>query len=195
MSTNGSLDGKRPRGRNDPTRRQRITDAAVAVVAERGVEGLTHRAVAAAAEVPLGSTTYHFSTLDDLLAEALHDAAANNIRQLRDWEANLPPGSDFAAALAELVMRYIGEERHRTVVEYELYVAALHRPRLREASTAWDRALIELFGSWSDPVTGRLLAAAFCGLLMQSVLTEPAPEIAEVEALFRRALDGARVAR
>lgn len=185
--TNETLEGKKPRGRNDPTRRQRIADAAVAVVAERGVEGLTHRAVAAAAQVPLGSTTYHFATLDDLLAEALHDAADRNIAQLREWEASLPPDTDFPAALAELVLRYLGEERNRTIVEYELYVAALHRPRLRAASTAWDQALIELFGSWSDPVTGRLVAAAFCGLLMQSVLTDPAPELAEVEAVFRRA--------
>lgn len=188
MSTNGSPDGRRPRGRNDPARRERIAAAAITVVAERGVEGLTHRAVAAAAEVPLGSTTYHFATLDDLLAVALHDAAENNIGQLRAWEAALPPDADFASAVTDLVMSYLGEERSRTIVEYELYVAALHRPGLRRAATAWDAALIELFGSRSDPVAGRLLAAAFCGLLMQAVLTDPPPDRREIDALFRRAL-------
>lgn len=188
MSTNEAAGGRRPRGRNDPTRRERIAAAAITVVAERGVEGLTHRAVAAAAEVPLGSTTYHFATLDDLIGVALQDAAENNIRQLRAWEAALPADADVAAALTELVTSYLGEERSRTVVEYELYVAALHRPRLRAAATAWDNALIELFTSRSDPVTGRLLAAAFCGLLMQSVLTDPPPERDEVESLFARAL-------
>jgi TetR/AcrR family transcriptional regulator, regulator of biofilm formation and stress response len=161
------------------------------VVAERGVEGLTHRAVAAHAGVPLGSTTYHFASLDDLLGVALDTAAQDNIRRLRDWEAELPADADLAVALADLVMSSLsGEERSRSVVEYELYVAALHRARLRAASAAWDAALTELFACRTDPVTGRLLAAAFCGLVMQALLADPPPDRAEVETLFRRAVAG-----
>ena len=70
--------------RKDPTRRERIARSAITVVAERGVERVTHRAVAAAAEVPLGSTTYHFATLDDLLADALKVAAADDVARLRE---------------------------------------------------------------------------------------------------------------
>lgn len=179
---------RRARGPNDPSRRERIARAALTVVAERGVEGLTHRAVAAAAGVPLGSTTYHFATLDDLLAVALQDAADTDVSQLREWEASLPPDVDFAAALVDLAMRYLGPDRDRTIVSYELYVAALHRPRLRAISTEWDAALLELFRARTDPATGRLLAVCFCGLLMQAVLAEPPPAKDEVEQLFRRAL-------
>ncbi|SEO88844.1 TetR/AcrR family transcriptional regulator [Amycolatopsis saalfeldensis] len=182
--------GRRLRGPNDPERRARIAKAAIEVVAERGIEGLTHRAVAAAADVPLGSTTYHFATLDDLLEVALHEAAENNVRELREWEQGLAPDADFAAALAELVMGYIHEQYPHTVVEYDLYVAAMHRPRLRPASAAWDDALIELFRSRTDPLTGRLLAGLFCGLLMQAALAEPQPDDTEIEALFRRAIEG-----
>ncbi|HWD05246.1 MAG TPA: TetR family transcriptional regulator [Amycolatopsis sp.] len=178
------------RGPNDPERRDRIAKAAIEVVAERGIEGLTHRAVAAAAGVPLGSTTYHFATLDDLLEVALHEAAANNVRELREWERGLEPDADFAAALADLVMGYIDELYPHTVVEYDLYVAALHRPRLRPASAAWDDALIQLFSSRTDALTGRLLAGLFCGLLMQASLADPRPARPEIEALFRRAVDG-----
>jgi DNA-binding transcriptional regulator YbjK len=187
MSTGRDL-GRRGRGPTDPARRKKIADAAIAVVAERGVEGVTHRAVAAAAGVPLGSTTYHFATLDDLLAVALHTAAEDNIARLRIWERELSPDADLAAELADLVVRGLTEERAQTVVEYELYVAALHRPSLRHASTGWDDALVELFASRTDAVTGRLLAAAFCGLLMQALLTDPPPTVTEIEAIFRRAL-------
>ncbi|MGH3437822.1 MAG: TetR/AcrR family transcriptional regulator [Sciscionella sp.] len=188
MSTNDVRDSRRVRGRNDPERRERIAKAALQVVAERGVEGLTHRAVAATAGVPLGSTTYHFATLDDLLAVALHNAADEDAAQIREWEARLPPDADFAEALAELVLRYLGEDRHSTLVAYELYVAALHRPRLRAISIAWDAALLELFIARTDPDTGRLLAVAYCGLLMQAVLSDPPPARQQVEAIFRRAL-------
>ncbi len=185
------VSGRRGRGPNDPARRERIARAAIAVVAERGVEGVTHRAVAAAADVPLGSTTYHFATLDDLLAVALHTAAEHNIARLRAWERDLPQDADLAAALADLVEQGLTVDRAQTVVEYELYVAALHRPPLRRASTAWDDAVVELFASRTDPVTGELLAAAFCGYVMQALLADPLPARERVEALFRRALRGA----
>ncbi|MFI5606466.1 TetR/AcrR family transcriptional regulator [Amycolatopsis sp. NPDC051903] len=190
MATRDTSGRRKLRGPNDPERRTRIAKAAIQVVAERGIDGLTHRAVAAAAGVPLGSTTYHFATLDDLLEVALHEAAANNVRELREWEQQLDPGADFVAALADLVMGYLNELYPHTVVEYDLYVAALHRPRLRPASAAWDDALIGLFGSRTDPLTGRLLAGLFCGLLMQAALADPPPARPEIEALFRRAIDG-----
>ncbi|WP_199739560.1 TetR/AcrR family transcriptional regulator [Streptomyces klenkii] len=175
---------------NDPDRRTRIARAAIEVVAERGIEGLTHRSVAAAAGVPLGSTTYYFQTLDDLLEVALRQAAADNVRRLREWEESLPQDAEFAVALAELVMGYVRDQQPSTVVEYDLYVAALHRPRLRTVSMAWDQALTELFGSRTDPITGRLLAGLFCGLVMQVVIADPSPPYSEVETLFRRAIDG-----
>jgi DNA-binding transcriptional regulator YbjK len=180
--------GRRGRGPTDPARRQKIANAAIAVVAERGVEGVTHRAVAAAAGVPLGSTTYHFATLDDLLVVALHTAAEHNVTRVREWAHELSPDADLAAALADLVGAGLTEERAQTVVEYELYVAALHRPSLRRASMGWDDALVELFASRTDDVTGRLLAATFCGLVMQALLADPPPTRDEVDAIFRRIL-------
>jgi DNA-binding transcriptional regulator YbjK/integrase len=182
--------GRRGRGAAGHARRERIAQAAIEMVAERGVDGVTHRAVAATAGVPLGSTTYHFATLDDLLAVALRTAADGNVKRLRAWERELPHDADLACALADLVMRDLTGERPQAVVGYELYVAALHRPYLRPASTAWDEALAGLFASRTDPGTGRLLATVFCGLELQALLTDPPPARAEIEALFRRALPG-----
>ncbi|WP_438387320.1 TetR/AcrR family transcriptional regulator [Actinopolyspora saharensis] len=174
--------------RKDPGRRERIARAAITVVAERGIERLTHRAVAAAAEVPLGSTTYHFATLDDLLAVALRQAAQDNVAELREYADRMDSGGDLAAVLTDLVLRYLGPERKRTVVEHELYVAALHRPALRSASTEWDAALRDLFTAYTDEVTGKMLAAVFCGLLWQGIVREPVPDRDEIEMIFRRAL-------
>ncbi len=60
---------RRPR-RTDPQRKERILDAAIAVLAAHGVAGTTHRLIAAQADVPLGSLTYHFDGLEDLRAQA-----------------------------------------------------------------------------------------------------------------------------
>ena len=159
------------------------------MVAERGVEGLTHRAVAAAAGVPLGSTTYHFATLDELLAVALRSAAEANVERMREWARSLPPGADLPAALANLVMLGLTEERPQTVVGYELYVAALHRPSLRAREHRLGRARSPRSSpSRTDPATGRLLAATFCGLELQLLLRDPPPDREEIEATFRHAI-------
>ena len=59
--------GPTPKG--ERTRRQ-ILDGAIFVVAEQGVAAATHRAVAKAAGVSLSTTTYYFTSLDDLLTQA-----------------------------------------------------------------------------------------------------------------------------
>ena len=59
--------GPTPKG--ERTRNQ-ILDGAIGVVAARGVGGVTHRAVAREAGVSLSTTTYYFTSLDDLLTQA-----------------------------------------------------------------------------------------------------------------------------
>ncbi|SDY97319.1 transcriptional regulator, TetR family [Saccharopolyspora shandongensis] len=177
-----------PARRKDPARRERIARAAITVVAERGVEKLTHRAVAAAAGVPLGSTTYYFATLDDLLASALRQAAEDDVEHLRQWAGLLERGGDLAVALTDLVLHYLGPARAQTAVEHELYIASLHKPALRGVSQEWDTALAELFASYTDPSTGRALSVLFCGLLLQGIVRESVPSRDEIETIFRRVL-------
>ena len=53
-----------PRGE---ARRDAILRATLEVIAAHGTDGVTHRAVAARAGVPLSATTYWVSSRDDLL--------------------------------------------------------------------------------------------------------------------------------
>ncbi|WP_269532108.1 TetR/AcrR family transcriptional regulator [Chitinimonas sp. BJYL2] len=63
----------RPAGRKLQRRgeesRRKILDATLVLIAKRGLHGVTHRAIAAEAEVPLSLTTYFFSGLSDLIAQ------------------------------------------------------------------------------------------------------------------------------
>lgn len=51
-------------------RRRAIIEAAAEIIRDEGPGAVTHRAVAARAECSLSATTYYFSGLDELLAEA-----------------------------------------------------------------------------------------------------------------------------
>lgn len=89
--------------RYDPERRDRIIDAAIRVAGERGIAGLSHRSVAAEADVPLGSTTYHFASLDELLIAALRRTNENFAAVLRASPALADPDADLATELARLL--------------------------------------------------------------------------------------------
>lgn len=180
--------GRRTRRPNDPQRPARIARAAIRVIAAHGIDALTHRKVAAEAEVPLGSTTYYFAGLDDLIAAALAEAADSNVAELREWNRTLPADAELAPALADFVLSAITEKREHTIAEYNLYAVALHRPQLRKAAADWDRALAEIFAERTDPTAGRMIATLTCGMLMQAVLSDDVPTRADLQAVFARAL-------
>ncbi|MBD0709238.1 MULTISPECIES: TetR/AcrR family transcriptional regulator [unclassified Streptomyces] len=160
----------RPR-RHDPGRRERIVDAALRVVARSGIDGLSHRTVAVEADVPLGSTTYHFASLDELLVAALRQANEGFARLLRDSPALAAPDTDPAAALARLLGEWLGGGRERVELECELYLAALRRPALRPVAAEWAETVAAVLSHRTDPATARALVALMDGLCLQSLLT------------------------
>ncbi|MBZ3902921.1 TetR/AcrR family transcriptional regulator [Streptomyces griseiscabiei] len=157
--------------RYDPERRQRIIDAAIRVVGDKGIAGLSHRSVAAEADVPLGSTTYHFKTLDDLMVAALRQANDGFARTVAAREALRDPGTDLATELAALGGDWLAGDRTGLEVEYELYLAALRRPALRPVADEWGRGFADCLAGRTDPVTARALVALLDGIFLQVLLT------------------------
>ncbi|MCY0941985.1 MULTISPECIES: TetR/AcrR family transcriptional regulator [Streptomyces] len=158
--------------RYDPDRRQRIVDAAIRVVGAQGIAGLSHRSAAAEADVPLGSTTYHFKTLDDLLVAALRQANEGFARAVADSGALADPDTDLAAALARLLGEFLTADRGRAELEYELYLEALRRPALRPVAAQWCEAVARALEARTDPVTARALVAVVDGIGLQVLLTD-----------------------
>src|SRR6266498_562388 len=94
--------------RRDPeARRQRIVTAAVRAIAEVGAGNVTHRRIATLAGVPLGSTTYYFPTLDDLVAAALREAVEYSRAGLEVWAEELTVSRDLPATFVDLASRYL----------------------------------------------------------------------------------------
>src|SRR5215207_11487870 len=68
-------------GRAAP-RRRAIIDATIRILRSEGPGGVTHRAVAQEAGVPLAATTYYFSSKDELLEDSLHLLAGEEAERL-----------------------------------------------------------------------------------------------------------------
>ncbi|MFJ2438667.1 TetR/AcrR family transcriptional regulator [Streptomyces anulatus] len=178
--------------RYDPGRRTKIIDAALRVIAADGIAGLSHRTVAAEADVPLGSTTYHFGSLDELLVAALRRCNENFVRELRGSESLT--GSVGSAGLAEELARLLGRlfagERGAIELEYELYLAALRRPALRPVAAEWTEEAVELLSRRTDPETARALVALMDGVCLQVLLTGGTFDAACTREMLARIVDG-----
>ncbi|MFJ5528306.1 TetR/AcrR family transcriptional regulator [Streptomyces sp. NPDC093261] len=176
--------------RYDPERRQRIVDAAIRVVGKKGLAGLSHRSVAAEADVPLGSTTYHFKTLDELMVAALRQTNEGFATALAESGLPRAAGSDLAAELARALGEWLGGDRTGVELEYELYLAALRRPALRPVAAEWTEETAERLSRRTDPVTARALLALMDGICLQVLLTGAEYDEGYAREMLRRVLGG-----
>jgi DNA-binding transcriptional regulator YbjK len=153
-----------------------IADAALGLLAERGMRGLTHRAVDEAAGLPEGSTSNHARTRAALLQAAVRRLA---VRQARAMPAGgLPPAGDDgpAALLARVLHQSVTEGRELTRARFELALEATRRPELREVYDAAGLALREPLAAMlaaagaTDPDRQSRSLAAWCeGMMFYSV--------------------------
>jgi len=159
---------RRPR-RTDPDRRDRIIDACLDVIVASGVSGTSHRRVAAAADVPLGSMTYHFAGLDELLREAFERFART---ASDEFERRLGAAADADAARAAVVgmVSDAAGTRRDLVLTHELYTLAAREPAFRGITTAWMARSRRALERHFDPATARMLDALIEGLAVHRAL-------------------------
>jgi TetR/AcrR family transcriptional regulator, regulator of biofilm formation and stress response len=121
-----------PRGE---ARREAILQATLDVIAAHGTDGVTHRAVAAAAGVPLSATTYWFTSRDDLLENALRFAAHGEIERLERLVFELASqeltAAEWARALAAALAGQLDAYRERQLALFELALESARHPALR----------------------------------------------------------------
>lgn len=167
-----------PRGarrrRHDPQRRDRIIDACLEVLAEHGVAGTSHRRVAAAAGVPLGSMTYHFTGMDELLREAFSRFALSVSSTIAQRMARASTREEVAEAIAAHINEDIFDSPRELVLTHELYTLAAREPAYRELTNAWMASSRAALEQHLDPPTARMVDALVEGLTIHRALdTEP----------------------
>jgi DNA-binding transcriptional regulator YbjK len=133
------------RGRRDPRgelRRAELLEAAIHLIGAHGLDGVTHRAVAAEAGVPAASTSYYFRSKDELIDEALRTLATREIERLRERRDALGAGAADLETLAQALSAWIEEQltpegRVAMLAQYQLQLEAARRPEAREILAAW----------------------------------------------------------
>ena len=132
-------------GPRSTPRTRRILEAAIAIIAERGLRGLTHRAVDAQAGLPEGSTSGYYRTRLALLtgtAEFLRDQLLGGVEHAVGQIGSAPSDDLVIDAVVELLDGWLAEPAIIVVVA-ELKLEGLRTPEIDEAFAAWREELID----------------------------------------------------
>jgi AcrR family transcriptional regulator len=104
-------------------RREALLKAAVEIVAERGVGGATHRSIAERAGVPPSTTTYFFSSIDELVLEALQHFTNERVNQLNElsrvFEERHTEPAEIARLFAEILC---AAPLNNEIAQFEAYL-------------------------------------------------------------------------
>ncbi|MEU2038544.1 TetR/AcrR family transcriptional regulator [Nocardia niwae] len=189
--------------RPDVTQRRRsIASAAIDVLADYGLRGLTHRAVDAAAGMRPGAVNYHAPTRGKLVALAVEELFS------RDYELAVAHFADMSALdptsipqLAEFMASFIeamttGPARRRTLARHLLLGEAQFHPQLRDlfdqqrrAFVRFTEGLLETLEVPQSALTAETVTVVVDGLIQRQVMIGAAPlPPARLRQVFTRLL-------
>jgi TetR/AcrR family transcriptional regulator, regulator of biofilm formation and stress response len=180
--------------RYDPRRRDRIIDACLDVIAQNGVAGTSHRKVAEAADVPLGSMTYHFTGMHDLLHEAFSRFALTASQQFEERVAAADDADTAKRVIADAIAYHVLGDQRDLVLTHELYTLAAREAAYRDITHAWMARSRRTLEQFFDPTTARILDALVEGLSIHRALDNEPHDQAIVSTAVQRITEDTRLA-
>lgn len=162
-------------------RKEALLRAAVEIVADSGPGAATHRAIAGRAGLPPATTSYFFSSIDDLLTEATRHFAAEQAQAYDALTAEME-GADPSAFLERFVAALMSSDRTVELAQVEAYLHAARDPAVRagaaevmEAFERTARAALAALGVPDPARHTRTLTAFVDGFILQH-LANPRPD-------------------
>ncbi|MCV7419045.1 TetR family transcriptional regulator [Mycobacterium yunnanensis] len=155
-------------------RRYALVSAAAELLCEGGFDAVRHRAVARRAGLPLASTTYYFSSLDDLVERAVEYVGIRDAEILDSRVAALPRRRRGAESTADVLVDFlVGDGPDTRVSEqlisrYERYIACARQPGLRDVQRRIMKqrtdAVVEVVERSGRSVRAELMTALVCAV-------------------------------
>lgn len=144
--------------------RQEILDATAAVLAERGYEGLTTRAIAERVGITHASLHYHFDTKEDVVVAFVEQSVEHSRDRIAEIQAAADGPADRLATLLDWLLTAMGDDSpdvagvSYAVVMLELHAHAPHNPDLRRVLREQDDLVTAAI---RDAVADGVAAGAF----------------------------------
>ncbi|HTX07376.1 MAG TPA: TetR family transcriptional regulator [Solirubrobacteraceae bacterium] len=171
-------------------RRARIVEAAISVIANEGVEALSHRRVAAAAGVPRSATTYYFESLEDLRWAAVEEIVRADLDAMNELFNAAPADSDLSELLGRFAWTWL-KDRKVAMATLEIVSSGARRESIRELADTWTSAWIAALEPRVGPVRARTAIYAAFGWCQHALIQKRRPSLDEVITIMRQALSEA----
>lgn len=182
-------------------RRRELLDAALGVVADEGLRGLTHRAVDRRAGLPEGTCSAYLRTKQVLLLAVAEHVAATlsaDVDRLAGELAECEGDTEQAVVRTSAMFDRWLEERELVMAKLELSLEAPRNPAVAQVLSVWRGRLVSVVdgmltraGKPHSLSRSEALVASFDGLLI-AALQKPQAErrafLSESLALVLRAL-------
>lgn len=118
-------------------KREVLVRAAIEVIAASGIAGVTHRAVANRADVPLATTSYYFSSIDELVEEAVKASVAEQVERLDAFASMIATQGGSADELSDLIAGALTQIPDSVALtQFDSYLSAARNPAMSEAASA-----------------------------------------------------------
>lgn len=173
--------------RHDPDRKERIVTSALEVLARDGVAGITHRTIGTAADVPLGSITYHFATLDDIVYSAFEAHVDKLASRFEARLATCHDGGDLIECIALAITDDLASRPNELAVTFELYGDAVRKPETRRLTQRWMERAEDALAEHFDRATARLVDVVVEGLMVHMSIAQQPISPDEVRTLLTMA--------
>lgn len=174
---------------NDPQRREKIVAATLEAVKAHGIHAVTHRKIAAMAGVPLGSLTYYFSGIEELLTEAFTLFTQTMSRQYQNFFTHVADEEGACRAITEMIYSSQVTTPDNMELMYQLYAFANRKPALKTVMQNWMQRSQQTLSRWFEPDTARALDAFIEGMTLHFA-TDRAPLTREEILLMVKRIAG-----
>jgi DNA-binding transcriptional regulator YbjK len=170
---------------SNPERRAQIVDAAIGILADVGVGGLTHRQVDDRTGLPAGTTSNYFRTRQALLeatAARTVDLHWQRVEALRAAIGSLTRDG-VKALLTKMISEPAEQTRRYTLARFELFMEGTRRPELRPFLTELQTAAVksatlifEAAGFTPEPQQMEELSRLLNGYVFSNLTISGAPD-------------------
>lgn len=141
--------------------KEKFIGAAMRLIASKGLEGVTMRAVAAEAGLSYGSLFHYFDSKDDLLMHAVRYSTSAQTRRVNEYSSQYSGLKALEHLLCDDVIINESSRDAWMVWMTFLYKAAVHKP-FAEMNT-------ELIAGWLDRIAALLTEALASGEISSSI--------------------------
>ncbi len=184
-----------------PERQRPLMEATLRIIGRNGIDGVTHRAVAAEAGLSLGAITHHFRSRDALVEAALRHALARETGRLQALALSLQGKTMDAGAWLDALTAWYADElkgnAEAHIACYEAFLAAARSRRHADVVQAWfatwrQSAALALAaaGSADPPRHAELFVATLTGLVLQQLAAPRRSFRRETRDALGRLVDG-----